>query len=69
MTTQPIYNIALIDKYLIEHKMSKYALCKSSDTPYSTLRCMYEQKTTCRIHNVAKIVFFMGYQLKDIFVK
>lgn len=69
MTTQPIFNTALIDQFLTKHNMSKSALCKNSGTPYSTLRCMYEQKTTCRISNVAKLVYYMGYQLKDIFAK
>lgn len=64
-----IFNTTIIDNYLKNKQCSKWALCKKSGVSYRTLKCIYAQNPTCSLHNIAKLVFYMGYELKEIITK
>lgn len=63
-----IFNTTIIDNYLKIKQCSKWALCKKSGVPYHMLKCIYAQNPTCSLRRVAKLVFYMGYELEDIII-
>lgn len=66
MIKQFNYNTAVIDQYLEDHHLTKSALCRLSGVPYSTLRCIYENRPTCYAHNLVKLAKYMQVELRDI---